>query len=44
MRMSLFIEKGDKTKFLHKNNIGNVFTISVNRFRQQKNNTQLHEG
>jgi len=36
MRRRLFIEKGDKTEFSHKNNIVNRFTKWVNRFRQQK--------
>jgi len=36
MRRRLFIERGDKTKFSHKNNRLNWFTKCLNRFRQQK--------
>ena len=40
----LFIRKGDKTKFSHKNNRLNRFTKCLNRFRQQKDRLEKYEG
>ena len=44
MRRRLFIERGDKTKFLHKNNRLNRFTKCMNRFRQQEDRPEKYEG
>jgi hypothetical protein len=40
----LFIERGEKTKFSHKNNRVNRFTKCLNRFRQQKDRPEKYEG
>jgi len=44
MRRRLFIRRGDKTKFSHKNNRLNRFTKCLNRFRQQKDRQEKYEG
>ena len=44
VRRRLYILRGDKSAFSHKNNMVNRFTKWVNRFREHKNKLKTHEG